>query len=88
MDYLKYMDELSRGWREPYFQDMGRFRPHSNAWESTYHAQEDYEMEAQLELLTIRIEELDCSNLMVAKAMHEAKWQPTHCSKLFMFPSY
>ena len=68
------MDELSRGRGEPYFQDMGRFRPHSNAWKCTYHAQEGYEMEPQLELLIRRIEELDYSNLMGDKAMDEAKW--------------
>ena len=57
---------------------MGRFRLHSNAWKSTYRAQEAYE-----ELLTRRIEELDCSNLIGAKAMDEANWQPTHYSHCF-----
>ena len=59
MDYFNYMAEPTRGWEEPYFHDMGRFRPYSNDWESTYLLQEDYAMEAQLELLTRNIEELD-----------------------------
>ena len=30
MDYFNYMAEPTRGWEEPYFHDIGRFRPHSN----------------------------------------------------------
>ena len=44
MAYFNYMDEPTRVWEEPYFQDMSISQPYSNSWEDPYYALEDYEI--------------------------------------------
>ena len=83
MAYFYYMDEPIRGWENPYFQDVNTSQPYSNCWENMYFVQEKYEIEAQVEFLTRKIEELENRRIQEAKAMHEAKWQPVYCSNCF-----
>ena len=78
MAYFYHMNEPVRGWEEPYCQDMNISQSYSNSSENPYYAQEDYEMEDQLELLTRRIEELENREAYGVYTINEDEWMPTH----------
>ena len=79
MTYFNNKDEPTRGWEEPYYQDMSISQHYSSSWENPYYAQDDYEM-AHIMSISEYFESREAYN---AYTTNEDKWQPTHCPNCF-----
>ncbi|KAL6320209.1 hypothetical protein AAG906_004718 [Vitis piasezkii] len=50
MNFMSYVDEVSRGWDEPNARDMGRMTPQPNAKDEMYILNDGIDMKERLQL--------------------------------------
>nr|CAN70769.1 hypothetical protein VITISV_015462 [Vitis vinifera] len=82
MDFLSYVDEVSRGWDEPNKGEMGKTKSQPNAFNAKvgmYTLNEDIDMKAKIAAMTRILEELELKKIHEVQAVAEAPLQVKPC---------
>ena len=71
MDFLNYVDEISKAWDEPNPREAERMRPSTHQRGSIYALSEDTKIKSKLTTLTRRLEDLEMRNQHEVQAVNE-----------------
>ena len=82
MDFLSYVDEVSRGWDEPNKGEVGKMKSQLNAFNAKarmYTLNRDVDMKAKVAAMTRILEELELKKIHEVQAVTETPMQVKPC---------
>ncbi|KAL6339387.1 hypothetical protein AAG906_032916 [Vitis piasezkii] len=80
MNFMSYVDEVSRGWDAPNARDIGRMTSQPNAKGEMYILNDDIDMRAKIAAMARRLEKLEMTNMQEVQAISQTPLQAMPCA--------